>query len=168
MKALSLAFLLLAGALPAEALKRYVTLDGTLLLSKPAAFSKNFGKLKKGQAVMAEKLPNGYYKVRLLLPEGVEREHSSGYLSGKALQANKPKIGVAAKSSDASAEEVAAATKGFNRQVEAEHGKANAKLDFELVSRLEERTKVEDPKGSLEEFRKDGKLGEFSEANHEK
>jgi hypothetical protein len=113
-------------------------------------------------------VPNGYYKVKLVLPEGETREHSTGYLSAKALQANRPKIGVAAKSSDASAEEVAAATKGFNRQVEAEHKKGNAKLDFELVSRLEERTKLEDPKGSLEEFRKDGKLGEFSEAAREK
>lgn len=165
MRALLFVCLALPGLLSADAVKRYVTLDGTRLLSKPAAFSKSYGTLKKGQAVMAEKAPSGYYKVKLILRDGEEREHSIGYLSSRALQENRPKIGSsAAKSQDASAEEVAAATKGFNKQVEAEYKKGNAKLDYDLVTKLEDRTRFEKPRESLEEFREKGKLGEFSEA----
>src|SRR6478609_5050215 len=98
MRALMLLCLALPIGLGAEAVKRYVTLDGTRLLSKPAAFSKNYGTLRKGQAVMAEKAQKGYYEVKLVLREGEEREHSTGYLSGRALQENRPKIGVSAKS----------------------------------------------------------------------
>jgi uncharacterized protein YgiM (DUF1202 family) len=152
--------LALPSLLSAEAVKRYVTLDGTRLLSKPAAFSKSLGSLKKGDAVMAEKAANGYYKVKV---QSGSHAQDTGYLSGRALQENKPRIGVVAKSQDASAEEVAAATKGFNKQVEAEYKKKNAKLDYDQVTKLEQRTAVENPKESLADFRESGKLGEFSE-----
>lgn len=166
MRALLLFCLCLPGLLPAaEAVKRYITLDGTRLLSKPAAFSKSLGSLKKGDTVMAEKAKNGYFKVKV---SSGELSQISGYLSSRALQASKPKIGVlASKGRDASAEEVAAATKGFNKQVEAEYKKKNAKLDYDLVTTLEERTAVENPKESLEGFRENGKLGEFSESANE-
>jgi len=75
---------------------------------------------------------------------------------------------MASKGSDASAEEVAAATKGFNKQVEAEYKKKNAKLDYDQVNSLLERTAFENPKENLEGFREKGKLGEFSESANEK
>src|SRR3954471_177252 len=109
LRALILFLLALPSLASAEAVKRYVTLDGTRLLSKPAAFSKSLGSLKKGDAVMAEKASHGYYKVKV---QTGSHAQDSGYLSGRALQENKPRIGVVAKSHDASAEEVAAATKG--------------------------------------------------------
>jgi uncharacterized protein YgiM (DUF1202 family) len=161
MKRFAILCLLLPGLLKAEAVKRYITLDGTRLLSKPMAFSKSLGTLKKGTMVMAEPARNGYYKVQV----GGGDDALVGYLSGRAMQENRPKIGAtSSKSSDASAEEVAAATKGFNKQVEAEYKKGNAKLDYEGLDKLMDRTAVQDPKESLEGFREKGKLGEFSEA----
>src|SRR5882757_9358660 len=119
MRAILLLCLALPGLLGADAVKRYVTLDGTRLLTKPAAFSKSLGTLHKGDSVMAEKAKNGYYKVKVT---SGNLSQVLGYLSSRALQENRPKIGVmASKGSDASAEEVAAATKGFNKQVEAEY-----------------------------------------------
>ena len=161
MKSILLLLFAIPGLLSADPVKRYITLNGTRLLSKPAAFSKSLGTLHKGDVVMAEKAQNGYYKVKVT--QG-DLSSVSGYLSAKALQADKPRIGVMAnKSGDASAEEVAAATKGFNKQVEAEYKKGNAKLDYDLVTKLEERTRIENPRESLEGFRQNGKLGEFSE-----
>jgi hypothetical protein len=57
---------------------------------------------------------------------------------------------------------VAAATKGFNSQVEANYSKDNPALDFKQLDRLEARTLFTDPVAGLEGFRKTGKLGEFS------
>lgn len=166
MRSLILVLLALPLGLNADAVKRYVTLDGTRLLSKPAAFSKSLGTLHKGDVVMAEKARNGYYKVKVT--QG-NLNQVSGYLSARALQENKPKIGVMAnKGSDASAEEVAAATKGFNKQVEAEYKKKNAKLDYDQVDTLMSRTQFENPKENLDGFREKGKLGEYSEAADEK
>ena len=155
--ALSLA-LLAAASLHAEATKQYVSLDGTRLLSKPAAFAKANATLKKGTAVMAEAPKNGYVKVKLLNEDG-----TSGYLSVRALQAGKPKLTAnAKKSSDASSEEVAAATKGFNKQVEADLRKdGKSEGSYEKLDKLIDRTKVEDPQGGLEGFREKGQLGEY-------
>jgi hypothetical protein len=156
----------LSTQLQADPVKRYVTLDGTRLLSKPAAFSKSYGSLRMGQAVMAEKGPNGYYKVSILNAENLHLKKSTGYLSARALQEDRPKIGSGARaSSDASAEEVAAATKGFNKQIEADYGKQNSKLDYDLVSKLESRTQMSDPQNSLASFREKGKLGEYAPGN---
>ncbi len=163
--ALAMLMALAAGA-RAEAVKRYITLDGTRLLSKPSAFSSNLGSLFKGQTVWCEPAPNGYFKVRVEKAPGQSLKNTLGFLHSRALQQSKPKIGaMARKSQDASAEEVAAATKGFNKQVEAQYKKDNAKLDYDLVTRLEARTKVEDPEGSLKGFRQKGQLGEFNPAN---
>ena len=164
MKKLLLLSLLAAGSLHAEAVKRYITLDGTRLLSKPAAFSKSYGTLSKGAMVLDEKAANGYYKVKVSDPEGLKKD--TGYISGRALQEKRPKIGsTARKSGDASAEEVAAATKGFNKQVEAQYKKDNASLDYDQVSRLEERTRISDPQAQLKSFRENGQLGEFAASN---
>lgn len=163
MRAFALAAaLLLAWPLHAEVktVNRYVSADQTRLLSKPTAFAKLVKTLKKGMLVKAEPAHNGYYKVSVPLGDATV----SGYLALRALQTSRPSLNASAhKSSDASAEEVAAATKGFNKQIEAglradSKDDGFAKLDTALA-----RTKVEDPMTSLEGFRKDGKLGEFKE-----
>lgn len=166
MKKLLLACLLLTGSLHANPVKRYVTLDGTRLLAKPAAFSKSYGSLKLGQLVWAEPATRGYYKVTVPNAAQSGLKKSAGYLSGRALQENRPKIGaVARKSLDASAEEVAAATKGFNKQVEAQYKKDNSNLDYDQVTRLEQRTRINDVQTQLKDFREKGKLGEFAASN---
>src|SRR5262245_38834962 len=117
MRTWALSLLLLAAAsLRAEASKQFVSLDGTRLLSKPAAVAKPVATLKAGTLVWADAAKNGYAKVK------VDESGDTGYLNVRAFQKSKPKKSLASakKSGDASAEEVAAATKGFNKQVEAD------------------------------------------------
>jgi hypothetical protein len=165
MRALAL-FLSLCLALPLAAAKavpattnQYVSAD-TRLLAKPSAFGKSVRTLKKGTLVKAEKPRNGYIKVVVPLGE----QSVSGYLPLRAVQKSRPKLTTAArKSSDASAEEVAAATKGFNQQVEADLRGSGQDKGFERLDRALARSKVEDPMGQLEGFRKAGQLGEYKE-----
>jgi hypothetical protein len=149
--------LLASASLHAEATKQYVSLNGTRLLSKPAAFAKANATLKKGTVVWADAAKNGYVKVK------VDDGGATGYLNVRALQASKPKLSASAKkSSDASAEEVAAATKGFNKQIEADLRKDGKSEDnYGKLDKLIERSKVEDPQGGGEGFREKGQLGEF-------
>jgi hypothetical protein len=156
-KLIALASLLFAASLHAEAIKQYVSLDGTRLLSKPAAFAKANATLKKGTVVWADAAKNGYVKVK------VDATEATGYLSVRALQAGKPKLTASAKrSGDASAEEVAAATKGFNKQVEADLRKdGKNEGGYDKLDKLITRSKVEDPQGGLEGFREKGQLGEY-------
>jgi hypothetical protein len=148
--------LLAATSLRADPTKQYVTLDGTRLLTRPAAFSKAVKILKKGTAVMAETPKNGYVKVSI-------DDDVSGYLSVRSLQTSKPKLTANAKASgDASAEEVAAATKGFNKQIEANlRSQGDNEKNYAKLDKLVERSTVADPEGGLEGFREQGKLGEF-------
>jgi hypothetical protein len=158
MRHLAFAFaLILSASLHAEATKQYVSLDGTRLLSKPAAFAKANATLKKGTVVWADAAKNGYVKVK------VEATDATGYLNVRALQGSKPKLTASAKKSgDASAEEVAAATKGFNKQVEADLRKdGKSEGGYDKLDKLIERSKVEDPQTGGEGFREKGQLGEF-------
>jgi len=146
-----------APLLHADATKQYVSLDGSRLLSRPSAFSKNNGLLKQGTLVWADPVKNGYAKVRL-------DNGKTGYLSAWALQKTRPKFGVSTtRSSDASSEEVAAATKGFNKQIEADARKnGNNELGFQRLDLLLARSQVSNPQDNLAGFRKAGKIGEFS------
>lgn len=167
MRALTL-FLSLCLALPLAAAKaaptptttnQYVSAD-TRLLARPSAFGKSVRTLKKGTLVKAEKPRNGYIKVSVPMGE----QSVTGYLPVRAVQKSRPKLTTAArKSRDASAEEVAAATKGFNEQVEADLRGSGQNTGFERLDKALKRTKVEDPMGQLEGFRKAGQLGEFKE-----
>lgn len=162
-----LMILFLAGGLHAEATKQYVTLDGARLLSKPQAFSSSYGTLKRGQTVWAEKAKGGYLKVQVIALAGQKLRKAEGYLHKQAIQKDRPKLtSKYTQSKDASAEEVAAATKGFNKQVEAQYAK-DKKLDYAQLDKLITRTRVEDVEGTLSDFREKGRLGEYSEAANE-
>ena len=156
-KTILMALCLFAGALHAEATRQFVSLDNTRLLSKPTAFAKPNATLKQGTVVWADAAKNGYAKVK------VDATGATGYLSVRALQASKPKsLAAAKKSSDASAEEVAAATKGFNKQVEADIRKdGNSEAGYNKLDKAIGRTKIEDPQSNTENFREKGQLGEF-------
>lgn len=141
-----------------EPTKQYLSLDARLL-AKPAAFAKSLGSLKKGMAVMAEKPKNGYVKVSVALGE----DKKTGYLPQRALQKTKPKLVASTrKTGDASSEEVAAATKGFNKQVEAGLREKDSS-GYDKLDKGLERSAVAEPRESTESFRLKGDLGEFKE-----
>jgi hypothetical protein len=151
------------GALGAAAPEtaQYVALDGTRLLSKPAAFSKSLATLKKGQIAWTTTAKGGYLQARVVLAQGTLK----GWLSLRSVQKSKPRMTASAKKSgDASSEEVAAATKGFNKQVEAglraEGGKDR---DYAALDKVLARTAFPDAEAKTGPFRQKGKLGEYQE-----
>ncbi len=134
---------------------RFVSVAATRLLAKPMAFSATVARLDAGEAVTVVAESAGYLQV--------EADGKSGWIPALSVQKEKPAIGYSArKNTDTSAEEVAAATKGFNSDVEEEYSKQNPKLDYHQLDRLEGRTAIKDPVTTLERFRKEGKLGEFA------
>jgi hypothetical protein len=162
----ALTFLLLSLSFPAVAAEkkdyRYITISGTRLLAKPSAFSATITKLASGTKVWVVKTQGAYLYISTASAE------KPGWIASRSVQSTKPRITAGAKgSSDASAEEVAAATKGFNSQVEAKYSKDNPKLNYGQLDALEARTAFPDPMEGLKDFRQKGKLGEFSEGSHE-
>jgi hypothetical protein len=138
--------------------RRYVCVDGTRLLSRPAAFSKSVARLHKGQALVAATPSHGYVRVSVDLASGTV----TGYIAARALQDDRPKLDAGATaSSDASAQEVAAATKGFNRQIETNLRAADTKGGYMKLDQALGRTGFSDPVAGLEGWRSQGKLGEF-------
>jgi len=153
--------LALAGTLHAadQATRQFLSLDARLL-AKPAAFAKSLGNLKKGMAVWAQTPKKGYVQVRVDLGE----DSKTGYLPMRALQRSKPSLMASTRrSSDASSEEVAAATKGFNKQIEAGLREKDTKGGYVKLDKALERSAMEDARSSTEPFREKGKLGEFKE-----
>lgn len=137
---------------------QYVTLEGTRLLATPAAFGRSLAKLHKGQSLQAWPAKGGYVKVSLSLG-GVGK---MGFVALRSLQDHRPKLGAGAVASgDASAQEVAAATKGFNSQVEAKLRSGDVKGGYARLDQGLARTGMADPVASLEGWRREGRLGEF-------
>lgn len=155
------ALLICSAALSADELKsQYITLDNTKLLAKPSAFAKTVKVLKKGMLVKVSAPKNGYVKATLPMGD----DSVSGYLPMRAIQDKRPVMTASAKkSSDASAEETAAATKGFSKQIEAEQRAGSKGEGYERLDKAVARTTMDDPTGQLEGFREKGKLGEFKE-----
>lgn len=139
---------------------RWVTVGETRLLSAPRAFATSLATLDAGDAVVVVGKKGGYLQVKV--------GGKSGWLPERSLATERPKIGASRSGrSDASSEEIAAATKGFSSEVESEYSGSHPNLDYKALDRLEERTAVADPLGSLEAFRREAKIGEFAEAKHE-
>jgi hypothetical protein len=57
--------------------------------------------------------------------------------------------------------DMAAATKGFNPEVEKRNRKENAKLRYDLMDKAEAMSTVADPMQTTTAFREEGRLGEF-------
>lgn len=155
--------LLLSLALPlpastASGVIRYVSLGGTRLLATPAAFGRTLAKLAKGTALRAWPGRTGYLKVAVLV-DGKARQ---GYVALRSLDEHRPRLTADARhSADASATEMAAATKGFNQQIENERRAKDttggyARLDAGLA-----RSTFSHPLAQTEAFRRQGGLGEF-------
>jgi hypothetical protein len=139
---------------------RYVVLDSTRLLASPAAFSKTLAKLAKGQALRAWPARTGYLKVSVMVGDAPK----TGFVALRSLMDHRPRLtSNASASTDASAHEMAAATKGFNQQIEDDRRAKDtaggyARLDLGLA-----RTTMADPLAETEAFRRAGSLGEFKE-----
>lgn len=157
LRVLALALALVSG-LPLQAADkviRYISLSQTRLLSQASAFSKTLARLEARTAVEVLSQKGAYYQVKA--------GPAKGWIPVHALQASLPRIGYnTRRSSDTSAEEVAAATKGFNSDIEAQYGQNNPALDYKMLDRLEARTAVADPLNNLAGFRRQGRIGEFA------
>jgi hypothetical protein len=138
--------------------RRYVCVEGTRLLSRPAAFARKLAKLHKGQALVAAAPSHGYVRVSVDLESGTV----TGYVAARALQDSRPRLGSGGQASnDASAQEVAAATKGFNRQIEANLRAADTKGGYAKLDQALARSGFSDPVDGLASFRSQGKVGEY-------
>lgn len=139
---------------------RYVMLDGTRLLAKPAAFGKTLARLAKGTLVQCSPAKAGYLKVAV----SVGGAPKTGYIPTRSLQDHRPRLVAGARSSaDASATEMAAATKGFNQQIEDDRRAKDTAGGYARLDQGLARTKMADPLGETEGFRRAGSLGEFKE-----
>jgi hypothetical protein len=137
---------------------RYVMLDGTRLLATPAAFGKTLAKLAKGTAVQCFPAKPGYLKVAVT----VDGTPKMGFIPARSLQDQRPKLYAGARSStDASAHEMAAATKGFNKQIEDDLRAKDTAGGYKRLDEALARTTVNDPLAEGAPFRKAGSLGEF-------
>jgi hypothetical protein len=135
---------------------RYVSVTDTRLLARPMAFSPALATLDAGDAVTVLGQSGNYLQV--------EVRGRTGFLPARAVQADRPAIGYSRRrTTDASSEEIAAATKGFSSEVEAEYRRDNPRLDYGLLDRLEARSGYRDPIAELAAFRREGKLGEHAE-----
>ncbi len=137
--------------------RSFVQVDGTRLLQRDFAFSRTLARLKAGQEVRVLQTRGDYD----LVLAGSRR----GWIPLMALKGHRPQIGYSSQAGgQASTEEVAAATKGFNSDVEAEYKARNPSLDYSQLDRLEALTRFADPLDELRGFRRSGRLGEFSAA----
>ena len=139
---------------------RYVMLDGTRLLARPAAFGRTLAKLAKGTLVRCTPAKPGYLKVAVSLEGGSQ----TGYIPVRSLQDHRPRLVAGARSSaDASATEMAAATKGFNQQIEDDRRAKDTAGGYARLDQGLARTRMADPLAETEGFRRDGALGEYKE-----
>src|SRR3954469_1789378 len=114
---------------------RYVSVSDTRLLARASAFAPTVARLKAGSAVAVTAKSAAYLKVTA--------GGKTGWIPLRAVRTTRPRIGYSAtKGSDATSEEVAAATKGFNSEIEGQHKKDNPQLDYVRLDKLEARTLV--------------------------
>ena len=132
----------------------YISVEKANVLDKPNLFAKQIGSLSYSEKVDYTEKVGAYYKIKYL--EGKAYIHQSAI--------SKDEIALA-KSSDkqASIEEVSAATKGFNQTIEQDYKKKKPELKYDLLDIGEKAAFVKDFINSGKEFRKNGKLCEFSD-----
>ena len=133
-----------------------VKVKSTSLRNQPVFYASSVTILSAGESVekLAEK--EGWYRVRT--SKGLE-----GWLHSSAVQAKKfslMTLGKAVKT-EATADEVALASKGFNQQVEAKYKASNPEVSYAWVDRM---LRIQVTPAQLKKFFEEGKLGEFGGA----
>ena len=147
-------------AQPAAPLIRYVELDGTRLLATPSAFGRTLAKLPKGTVLRA--WPAGIAYLRVSVSVGGAAKQ--GYIALRSLSERRPRLTANAHASaDASAQEMAAATKGFNQQIEDDRRAKDTTGGYKRLDIGLARTRFDHPLAETEAFRREGGLGEFKE-----
>jgi len=144
----------IVGVLLAETL--IVKVQSTNLRQEPKFFSPSIATLKAGET--AEKIAEqgGWFKVKTA--KGLV-----GWLHSSAVQARKFNLLAMDKplETKATADEVALASKGFNKQVEEKYRARNTQISFEWVEKM---LKIGFTPEQIRRFLEEGKLAEFGGA----
>lgn len=137
---------------------RYVELGGTRLLATPSAFGRTLAKLPRGAVLRAWPAGIAYLRVSVTVGGSVRQ----GYVALRSLAEHRPRLSADAHAStDASATEMAAATKGFNQQIENDRRAKDTTGGYKRLDIGLARTGFAHPLAETEAFRRDGGLGEF-------
>jgi uncharacterized protein YgiM (DUF1202 family) len=133
-----------------------VKVQTTYVRKEPKFYSSPIATLNAGDSVTQITAQAGWFRVRT--SQGVE-----GWIHSQAVAAGKLKVAAMDKSlkMSATADEVALAGKGFNRQVEDEYKSRNKGINFGEVERM---LRIKVTPEELRRFLMDGKLAEFGGA----
>ncbi|MEA3420364.1 MAG: SH3 domain-containing protein, partial [Acidobacteriota bacterium] len=133
-----------------------VKVQTTNLRKEPKFYSQTVAVLKAGEMVEKISTYDGWYKVRTL--KGVE-----GWLHSSSVSEKRFSLLAVDKSlqTTASVDEVALASKGFNKQVEKKYKEDHGEISFVWVDKM---IKFKVTAEQLRKFLKKGKLGEFGGA----
>jgi len=133
-----------------------VKVQTTYVRKEPKFYSPPVATLSAGESVTQISSQAGWFKVRT--SKGVE-----GWIHSQAVASGKFAVAAMDKSmkTSATADEVALAGKGFNRQVEDEYKSRNKGISFVEVDRM---LKIMVTPDELRRFLMDGKLAEFGGA----
>jgi len=133
-----------------------VKVQTTYVRMEPKFYSSPVATLGAGDSVTQISSQAGWFKVKT--SKGVE-----GWIHSSAVQTGKLKVAAMDKSlaTGATADEVALAGKGFNKQVEDEYKSRNKGMNFTEVDRM---LKIKVSPDELRRFLMDGKLAEFGGA----
>jgi hypothetical protein len=144
-------FFFLVSALIAKSF--LVKIKTTHLRSEPQFYAQSLAVLGNGESVEQIETKDGWIKVKS--SQGV-----IGWIHSSAVKPKRFTLLSMADSmrTEASADEVALAGKGFNKQVEKEYKARNPGISFALVDKMLE---IEISSSSIRSFLKKGKLGEF-------
>ena len=133
-----------------------VKVQTTYVRKEPKFYSSPIATLNAGDSVTQITAQAGWFRVRT--SQGVE-----GWIHSQAVAAGKLKVAAMDKSlkMSATADEVALAGKGFNKQVEDEYKSRNKGISFSEVERM---LRIQVTPDELRRFLMDGKLAEFGGA----
>lgn len=133
-----------------------VRIQSTYVRKEPKFYSSPLATLRAGESVTQISSQAGWFKVRT--SQGVE-----GWIHSQSVATGKFKVSAMDQSlkMSTSADEVALAGKGFNKQVEDEYKSRNKGISFVEVERM---LKIKVTPDELRRFLMDGKLAEFGGA----
>lgn len=133
-----------------------IKVKSTNLRDQPVFYASALAVLKAGDSVEMLTAKEGWYKVRT-------KTGQEGWLHSSSVQEKKFSLLALGKSAktEATADEVALAGKGFNKQVEDKFKANNSQISFVWVDRM---LKVKVTPAQLKKFLEEGKLAEFGGA----
>lgn len=142
-------FIILVTALIAETLM--VKVQSTHLRKEPKFYASTIAVLRAGEVVEKMSTADGWYQVRTV-------NGAVGWLHSSAVQTGTFNLSATDRtlSAKATADEIALAGKGFNKQVEESYKASHSEANFAAVDRM---LKVKVSRDQLLKFLKEGMLG---------